>query len=180
MPDLCTEQTVVENDRWSRLAAVSREVGEAEWLAPAAAMRHAVQNTVAVLPKPATHTFRPAMDQLSKGKTSAHWVFAANADSFRPRPRPVGLEVPPVGRAEHPKPRPAHADQRAVGADDCMRYLSEKGKLSNRGRNHYGFVPHAQFVSPEVGAGTSCGVDHGPSVELDQRMKVLIGERGLA
>ena len=41
-------------------------------------------------------------------------------------------------------------------------------------------IPHAQFVSPEVGAGTSCGVDHGPSVELDQRMKVLIGERGLA
>jgi len=146
-------------------------------------VRHAVQNTVAVLPKPAcnAHSQTAAGNGSAfRGMASAHRVFAANADPFRPRPRPVGLEVPPVGRAEHPKPRPAHADQRAVGADDCMRYLSEKGKLSNRGRNHYGFVPHAQFVSPEVGAGTSCGVDHGPSVELDQRMKVLIGERGLA
>ena len=106
---------------------------------------------------------------------SAHRVFAANADPFRPRPRPVGLEVSPVGSAEHPEPRPAHADQRAIGADDCMRYLFQR-----RASGQIRVLPHAQFVSPEVGAGTSCGVDHGPSVELDQRMKVLIGERGLA
>jgi hypothetical protein len=41
-------------------------------------------------------------------------------------------------------------------------------------------MTQAQLVSPEVGAGTTTGVDHGPSVEFDQRMKVLIGDRGSA
>eukprot|EP01043_Picozoa_sp_COSAG02_P035842 COSAG02_NODE_2592_length_8465_cov_2.118695_3_plen_54_part_00 len=34
-------------------------------------------------------------------------------------------------------------------------------------------ITQAQFVSPAVGAGTSSGADHGPSVLLDQRMNVL-------
>ena len=36
-------------------------------------------------------------------------------------------------------------------------------------------MTQAQFVSPVVGAGTTTCVDHGPAVEFDQRMKVLIG-----